>query len=478
MAGRSLSASAKAEGLMGGGGLPASAPCMTDPEREQTLRAITEWQSHHPDTAQRLALDVPPKFTFYPLGGTLYGDVFTANFVDLDPGPDILDWDCTANTYNGHDASDVLLRSFGEQLIGVPVFAALDGTVVDAHDGEPDMHSACAGIANYVILQHAGGRVTYYLHLKQNSVQVSVSQVVRAGEQLGLAASSGCSDWPHLHFATYDNSSLVEPYAGLCRPGESQWVDQTAMNPALYVRDLNFSTGTPNLPFDAPRTGTFVAGLQSIRFWILTGNLPANSNYRFRFIRPDSSLAFDSGLGEFGNPYHRFSWWWWSQPINVNQLGTWHLNVELNGTPVASAPFDVVVFPFQIVNRPPNPITAQIEPFVPTEDDVLICRVNTDLILDDPDYNIVRYRYVWEVDGSTVRDVVTAGHADVIPHHTASPGSVVTCTVTPGDGTSEGLPAQATKMLAGPIPTLSEWGVMSLAGAMVMAASAVLRKRR
>lgn len=242
--GRISFASPNVGGLMGGGGPPVPAPCMADLEREQVQRAITEWKSRHPDAMHSTAVDVPPKFTFYPLGGTLYGDVFTANFVDLDPNPgpnSILDWDCTANTYDGHDATDVILRSFGEELIGVPVFAALDGTVVDAHDGEDDMHTACSGIANYVVLQNAGGRVTYYWHLKRNSVQVSVSQIVRAGEQLGLAASSGCSDWPHLHFATYDNSALVEPYAGPCRPGESEWAEQTPMNHALYLRDLNFT---------------------------------------------------------------------------------------------------------------------------------------------------------------------------------------------------------------------------------------------
>jgi len=30
------------------------------------------------------------------------------------------------------------IRSFAEQDIGVPVFAALDGVVTDVHDGEPD----------------------------------------------------------------------------------------------------------------------------------------------------------------------------------------------------------------------------------------------------------------------------------------------------------------------------------------------------
>ena len=42
-------------------------------------------------------------------------------------------------------AHDILVRSFGEQDVGVPVFAALDGTVADAHDGEFDRNTVLAG---------------------------------------------------------------------------------------------------------------------------------------------------------------------------------------------------------------------------------------------------------------------------------------------------------------------------------------------
>ena len=149
------------------------------------------------------------------MGGTLYGDLFINNFADLDPGPGLLDWDCTGFTYNGHDASDVDLRSFGEQAIGVPVFAALDGTVVATHDGEFDMNvcpgSPCNPNSNYVIIDHGSGRLCYYWHLKQWSVAVSPGEQVVTGQQIGLAASSG-------------NSSQTGPGAGVlacCRPGDA-----------------------------------------------------------------------------------------------------------------------------------------------------------------------------------------------------------------------------------------------------------------
>ncbi len=63
---------------------------------------------------------------------------------------------------------------------------------------------------------------------------------------------------------------------------------------------------------------------------------------------------------------------------------------------------------------------------------------STDLIFDDPDYDIVRYEYEWFADGEAFRSVTHAGHADAIPHHTLLPGEVLECRVTPSDGILRG----------------------------------------
>lgn len=448
----------EAQGLLGGGGRTVSHNCLLESEQEEVRRLLS--QQPQPVQLSPLAgVGDPPKFTFYPMAGTSYGDLFLNNYVDLDPSPNVLDFDCTDLTYNGHDASDMDLRGFGEQAIGVPVFAALDGVVISVREDQPDMNTSCTGIANHVVLQHPDGRQTNYWHLKQNGVDVSLSQEVRAGEQLGLAASSGCSSHPHLHFSVYDSNGVVEPFAGDCRPGDSGWENQSPVDRSLYIRDFGFTVEWMNWPFDTPRTGTFVAGSQqTVRTYLLTGNFPANSTHRFRFIRPDSSVGYDTGLGNFGNT-DSFKWalWYFGWNINFPQLGTWHLEIELNGELMTSAPFTVVATAGEIVNRAPLPITVQIEPEAPTVSDVLICRVGTDLVVDDPDYEIVRYHYVWEVDGDVVRDVTTAAHSDAIPHHTAGAGSTVTCTVTPGDGAADGPSAQAMTTLAVGIPPILTW---------------------
>lgn len=464
------------------GGVPAPVPaCATPKDRQRIAADVSEARrSFAPPVA---AAALPEKFTFHPLGGSLYRDLYTMNFVDLAPSAGLLDWDCTDFTYDGHDASDVMLRSFGEQDIGVPVFAALDGTVVATHDGEPDKNRSCTGVANYVVIDHAGGRQTQYLHLRRNSVQVAVGEVVRAGDQLGLAASSGCSTYPHLHFATYDDATVVEPYAGPCRPGASEWLAQTPIERTLYMGDLNITdvdiASYPGLPVDMPRTGTFITGTRAVYFWTILNNLPASSSIRARYRRPDSTIALDTGSLSLGNSFYRWSWWWLGRLVNLDQPGTWQLLVEVNGNELVEAPFEVVASTGEVTNRAPSPVALTLEPDAPDEADVLVCRVNGDLVLDDPDYDIVRYTYEWTVDGTPVRSVVSAARSDALPHHTGSNGQVVGCRVTPSDGTASGSPVQVVRVLgAAQVPSLGPKGLALLTLLLGAAGVAVRRVAR
>lgn len=432
---------AQAGGLSGGGPVAIDGPCIT--EREHALVA-----------AQAAAFEVPsgppveggpPPLAIFPMGGSHGRDLATSNFVDLQPGAGLLDWNCGATTYNGHDASDVLIRSFGEQLIGVPIFAAIDGTVIATDDGHPDMNTTCTGPANFVVLQHAGGRRTYSWHMKTNSVAVVPGQVVRAGEQLGLTGSSGCSTAPHLHLAVYDanGATLVEPYTGACHPGASQWVEQPAI-PPLTVMDFGLtaaSIGPPYWPSALPAEGQIALSAAGIRIWAFVDSLPASSTWRVRFLNPSGGVAFNSGTVAYNNPsFYPWSWWYWNYDIAAMHTtpGTWRVQLFLNGVMQVDAPIQVVAVVDPLFNRAPEPIALSFDPPVPTQDEALFCRVAGSLTLDDLDFDIVRYRYVWTVDGAVVRDVVSAGLADAIPHHTAFGGDLVRCTVTPSDGIVDG----------------------------------------
>jgi hypothetical protein len=113
-----------------------------------------------------------------------------------------------------------------------------------------------------------------------------------------------------------------------------------------------------------------------------------------------------------------------------------------------------------------------IEPANPSEEDVLVCRVSADLVLDDPDYDIVEYTYDWTVEGSPVRTITSAALSDVLPHHSGLVGDVVDCTVTPSDGADNGVAASDVVML--PEPS----ALAALGSGISMLALLRLRQRR
>jgi murein DD-endopeptidase MepM/ murein hydrolase activator NlpD len=196
-------------------------------------------------------------YQFYPQGGTLYKDLTTGNFVDLDPSAgNVQNYLCEHYGNDGHAGCDTGGGSWEEMAIGQPIFAALDGTVVATHDGDPDMNTSCESGGNFVIINHGGGRETWYLHMKRDSVAVSVGAVVKAGQQIGLVGSSGCSFGPHLHFQSMQNSSVYEPFAGACRSGASGFTKQIDPPAAPFLRDFGATNqdigAAPPLPARPP----------------------------------------------------------------------------------------------------------------------------------------------------------------------------------------------------------------------------------
>jgi hypothetical protein len=228
-------------------------------------------------------------------------------------------------------------------------------------------------------------------------------------------------------------------------------VHQIPIRRELFARGFSFSDGPFDSalgdPFDLSlHTGTYVAGNRWTFFRIELEGLPASSSWRFRYFRPDASVAGDFS-GNFGNPFYIDSWWWWSLNVNLSQTGTWRLVLDVNGQTMADAPFTVVSDPSQIVNRPPNGVSVAFDPVSPSASDVTFCRVQTSLVLRDPDYDIVRYHYQWSINGTAVRDIVSAALSDAIP--SANAGDLVMCTVTPSDGLADGPQASTSVVISG-----------------------------
>lgn len=88
---------------------------------------------------------------------------------------------------------------------GTPVVAAGDGLV--AYCGR------LGGYGNVVDIDHGGGVVTRYAHLRK--IETHKAAAVRAGETIGRVGSTGRTTGPHLHFEVRIDGAPVSPIAAM-----------------------------------------------------------------------------------------------------------------------------------------------------------------------------------------------------------------------------------------------------------------------
>jgi murein DD-endopeptidase MepM/ murein hydrolase activator NlpD len=289
-----------------------------------------------------------------PIGGTPYEDWTIVNYVDLNPAAGmIVDYRGGLYTYDGHNAIDYLLPHFAAMDAGVPVYAAAAGTVLFVHDGEFDRCSRvnpCGNLPNYVNILHGDSLITQYVHLKKDSISVSVGQPVVAGQQIGLVGSSGMSSDAHLHFSVYQNGNVVETYSDPTR----WWLE-----PLPYSDDVAGSLDH-GVVDHVPTEAEFVerpldhdvflrgdASGQNVYLWSLLHGIDQGDDLDYYFYRPNG--AEYSHL-HWNAPEIRYDWWTGGITLpGEPELGTWTIDVRLNEAPLISASF--VVLPTGDYNR-------------------------------------------------------------------------------------------------------------------------------
>ena len=94
-----------------------------------------------------------------------------------------------------HPGLDIAARS------GQPVWAAESGVVLEV--------DVSYGYGNYVKIRHARDYVTLYGHLLQPLVEPG--DIVKRGQIIGAAGSTGISTGPHLHFEVRHQGERVDP---------------------------------------------------------------------------------------------------------------------------------------------------------------------------------------------------------------------------------------------------------------------------
>jgi hypothetical protein len=453
----------------GGPSFSESGPDVPLAVRARVQSEIRAFEAARPVESAPEPLPVQP-YPFFPQAGNLDEDLYIQNFVDLDPTSGIQDWNCGARSYDGHMGEDSDIPSFPYQDIGVPIFAALPGTVVAAHDGEWDRQTSALPDANpnYVTLSHGAGQYSIYYHMRKGSVAVKAGDMVKAGTQIGLTGSSGYSTAAHLHFESQLNGQVYEPFAGPCRPGPSHWVHQPVFRSDMFVSELvvtdaYMETYAP-AEFGWPRNGTFTTGAHRVTNWFSVHNMPANTSWSVRYLRPNGTVAFASATYNFNNPAYFSANYWIGFDLTLDTTGVWTSIVTLNGADLAPTPFFVVADVHQTVNHPPNAVTARFDPAAPGPHDVVFCRMTSPLLNNDPDYDIARYRYVWSVNGAVIRDVTTAARSDAAPADSGTAGAVLRCDVTVSDGQAARTPVtfQAT-LAAAPAGDVNGDGAFTLA---------------
>jgi Peptidase family M23 len=370
---------------------------------------------------------------FWPQAGVLGQDLYYANSVDLDPaaGTTLDPW-CGHRTYDTHSGVDVVVRSFREVKIGVPIFSLTDGTITEVQDGMYDFRfgPTISTFDNHLIVNSADGRYFVYGHLRHGLVWKR-GDAVHAGQQLAWGASSGNSSWPHLHLTELVGDAPVDPFAGPCNAGPSGFVHQPQpFRNEPYVRNVVVSekpfTGQAQLPWDeATRTGTFVRGTRDVYVRYELGEYHGGAE-RVQLVRPDGSLARDDAeLVKASTPAGGPPSFSVHERVRFDALGAWRLRYMLDGTTLADTPLRVVARRTQVRNRPPSEIAVSVS----VTQGIAQCLVETTLAARDPDYDVVRYRYRWTSAGKVIRTVTSAMLSDYV----AATGPV-TCTATPSDG--------------------------------------------
>jgi len=156
-----------------------------------------------------------------PVACEMESECFVQQYFDHDPGADARDYACGGATYNGHDGTDIRLRSTADVQNGIGVVAAAAGTVLATRDGMADKlvrtQADRAEIANRecgngVLISHGEDWQTQYCHMRRGSIAVKRGDRVEAGQKLGEIGYSGDAAFPHVHLTVRKDGKALDPF--------------------------------------------------------------------------------------------------------------------------------------------------------------------------------------------------------------------------------------------------------------------------
>ncbi|MCB9949070.1 MAG: M23 family metallopeptidase, partial [Rhodospirillaceae bacterium] len=216
-------------------------------------------------------------------------------------------------TYDGHDGIDFGITDYAAMDAGVAVLAAAAGEVTALRDGEPDWRGTFDGAAvagrecgNGVVIDHGGGLVTQYCHLRAGSVRVHRGQSVAAGDPIGMVGQSGMAAFPHVHFEIRRDGRALDPFSGHAAEGcaleaAPLWTPEAAAALPYFAGlpyHLGFAPGRPDA--EAMHAGaydgaTLAADAEAIVFWVEMWGVAAGDTLAMTITAPDGSVLLRDG---------------------------------------------------------------------------------------------------------------------------------------------------------------------------------------
>ena len=93
------------------------------------------------------------------------------------------------------------------------IVAVADGTVTAVKNTVTGVDHVNDVEGNYVVVDHGGGMVTKYFHLKYGSIPAGIRRgvKVKAEDKLGFMGNTGDSYGAHLHFQLEQNGKPIDP---------------------------------------------------------------------------------------------------------------------------------------------------------------------------------------------------------------------------------------------------------------------------
>jgi hypothetical protein len=262
------------------------------------------------------SLFVAPAFGFelgLPADCTIGETCFLQQGPDDDPAAGAAtDSFCGGVTYDGHDGTDIRVRSLAD-LGSVDVIASADGVVAGFRDGVPDKlivtdadRAAIAGreCGNGVVIQHEDGWETQYCHMQAGSVVVQKGQAVKRGDVLGKVGASGDVQFPHVHLSVRKDGVSIDPFTGRdiasgCDAGTPLWAADVPPIAGWEGSVLDIGFAGAALDYDALVTygAPPVPDAQSEAFvgWVWLANLRQDDEVTIRLEAADgTTIAEDT----------------------------------------------------------------------------------------------------------------------------------------------------------------------------------------